>query len=571
MHAGTPLIISLTLVIAAGFAGALAARAVRLPSLVGYLLVGIVLGPSGLGVFANVETVSGFADLGVALLMFALGVELSLSMLTRTKAASLIGAPIQIVLMLALGYGMGRALGWSNAQSLVAGFVLSLSSTMVIVKLLTARGGLHTRSGEAMVAISLVQDLAAVVMVAMLPALAQSTRGFGDLPALFVKGVAFLLWALLLARWIIPALIRLAAREYSKEVFVLLVAVLSFGGAASGYALGLSFALGAFLGGLVVSESHYSHELLAHVTPLRDLFGMVFFVSLGILSDLHAVAANPGWVAALLAALLIGKPLAAASGLIVARYGLGTAVASGLGLGQIGEFSFVVVTQAWQEGLLSREMHSLLVAVATLSLFVTPALMYLGEWVAARLRTLERLERLPEPTAEATPLNHVILCGYGRVGYLIGEALLAEGLPFMVVEYDAHVVADLRARGVPVIYGDASNAVLLEAAQAARARLAVVALPEGTSTKLAVGALHRANASLPIVARAHSAGEATEIHAAGARWVVYAELEAGLQMLRHALLELGKERPWVEARLDEIRGVNFHTLMEEADNGEIIG
>ncbi len=565
------LILDLTAVFLAGFLGALAARTVRLPSIVGYLLAGLALGPSGVRLIADPARVEELAEFGVVLLMFAIGIELSVRVLFRTRGASLVAAPLQLALSVALGYAMGRALGWGSPQSVVLGFSLSLSSTMVVARLLAARGDLHTRPGEAMVAILLVQDLAAVVMVAMLPALTASSRNEAeDLLLLALKGLAFLVWAFVLARWIVPAVTRFVAREYSREVFVLLVAVLCFGGAVSSYLLGFSLALGAFLGGLVVSESHYSHELLSHVVPLRDLFGMVFFVSLGLSVDLHVLGDHPAWLGALLAAALIGKPLLTVLGLRAGRYPRGAALFAGLGLGQIGEFSFLIAIQARQAGLLSREMHAVLIAVAVLSLLATPALMAMGRRLARRSEADERA--LPEETALA-PLeaglpvrDHVILCGYGRVGRLVGEGLRAAGRPLVVIEYDAYLVSELRAQGLPALYGDASHPMLLAAAGAERARSAVVALPEGANTRLAVSALRRANPSLPIVARAHFASEAADIRAEGAEWVVYAEQEAGLEMLRHTLLGLGEEPPEVQTQLDQLRRRGEAELAEDDES-----
>ncbi len=430
------------------------------------------------------------------------------------------------------------------------------------LKLLMGRGELQSLHGRLDLGILLVQDLAAVLMMALLPALS-GLRGGGleEVLGLLLKGAGFLVWVVALARWIIPAVTRLAAREYSKEIFVLLVAVLCFGGAASSQLLGLSVALGAFLAGLVVSESHYSHELLATAIPLRDLLGMVFFVSLGLLSDLRVLGTHPLWVVTLLATVLLAKPLVTALGVAAARYGAPAALLAGLGLGQIGEFSFLIVTQAWRAGLLSTELHGLLLGVATLSLLATPALLAGGAALAARL-SHPASALLSDAGPAGSWRDHVILCGYGRVGHLVGEALLTEGVPFVVVEYDAHLAAELRERGISVLYGDASSETLLEAAGADWARLAVVALPEGTSTRLATEALRRANPDLLVIARAHFPEEVAEARAAGAQRVVYAELEAGLEMLRCTLLGLGKDEDWVTTRVDEAQNEQYGRLTE---------
>jgi CPA2 family monovalent cation:H+ antiporter-2 len=575
--ADSSFILDLAAVLAAGLLGALAARALALPTLAGYLLAGIALGPSGLDLITETGLIEVMAELGVALLMFAIGVELSLRLLTRVKAISLVAAPLQIAFTTALGYGLGRWLGWSGPQALVLGFVLALSSTMVVVKLLTARGTLQTRHGEAMVAILLVQDLAAVMMVAALPALSGAGGG-SALLGLLLKGAGFVVGAVVLARWLVPVLLRVAARSYNREIFVLAFAVLCFGGAASGYWLGLSLALGAFLGGLVVSESPYSHEAIANVTPLRDLFGAVFFVSLGLLSDVRGATQRPGWAALLLLAVLVAKPLLTAVAVLAARLHVRAAVVAGLGLGQIGEFSFLVATLAWQMGLLTPEAHSLIIAVATLSLLAAPAMLRLGEILSARMREEKRLDallargELRRAAREPAPRrDHTIICGYGRVGHLVGEALLRERYPLVVIDYDIRIVTDLQARQVPVIYGDAASPALLAAAGADQARLAVVALPEGRSVAVAVRELRRANAQLPISARAHSAQEATTVRAEGADRAVYAELEAGVEVMRQALVALGRDPAQAARAAGRARAAEYGDLLEGEDDDERAG
>ena len=555
MHGEAHLTIDLTIAVAGGLLGALAARALRLPVLAGYLAAGLLLGPSGLGVLRNSQVIEVMAELGVTLLMFAIGVELSLAWLARMRRAAFIAGPLQILTTVGLGVAIARWLEWAPAQGLVLGFVLALSSTMVVVKGLSVRGELQTRHAHVMVAVLVIQDLAAVLMVAALPMLTGSAaRSTGDLLLVAAKGIGFIVWIVVLARWLVPAVMKVVARSYSKEVFVATAAALCLGGAASGYFFGFSVALGAFAAGLVISESEYGHEVLADVTPLRDLFGMVFFVSLGLLSDVRVVARHLDWAAVLLLAVFVGKPLLAAGAAWVSGQHTRTALAAGLGLAQIGEFSFLVATLAWQRGLLSDDLHTLVLAVATLSLFATPFLMSLAGLIHARtpppdLAQARRAERI----GPAALSDHVILAGYGRVGSRIGELLAERGHRFVVVDYDQHIVAALGAQGVPVLYGDASRPNLLEAAGAARARLAVVTLPEGIATRLAVRELRRLNSHLPIIARAHSTHDMAAMRAEGASQVIYAEFEAALAMLRETLLALEHEPDGVQALVDAAR------------------
>ncbi len=554
------MVVDVAFVVAGGFLGALAAHALRLPTVAGYLAAGLALGPGGLGLIGDSNEIALMADIGVALLMFAIGMELSLKTLARMRGAALVAAPFQILVTGALGYAIGGIIDWPRPASVVLGFALALSSTMVVVKLLSERGELQTRHGQAMVAILLVQDLAAVLMVAAFPLLSGLAAGGGfDPVGMAARGLAFVATVVVLARWVAPRLMQAVARRYSREVFVVMSAMLCFVGAASASAMGFSVALGAFAAGLLVSESHYRYQVLSDVTPVRDLFGMVFFVSLGLLWELGTLSAHATWTCLLLLAILVGKPIIAAAGLLLARHHVRNAVVAGLGLAQIGEFSFLVITLAWREGLLGDAAHSLLIPIAGVSLLLSPALMRLGDLVYVRMtksaageRVLARHETHAEGMADHLE-GHVIICGYGRVGRFVGEVLADQERPLAVIDYDHDTIARLRARHVPAVYGDAGRRGVLLAAGAERARLAVIALPDGPNAAAAAAELRGLNPSVKVVARAHQPGEVKELLRVGADGVVYAEQEASLEVIRHALLMLGLEGAEVDALVDGLR------------------
>ena len=553
-------VVDVAFVVAGGFIGALVAHALRLPTVAGYLAAGLVLGPGGLGLMRDSKAIALMADLGVALLMFAIGMDLSLKTLARMRGAALVAAPFQILVTAALGYVIGGAIGWPRAASVVLGFALALSSTMVVVKLLSERGELHTRHGQAMVAILLVQDLAAVLMVATFPLLSGlAAGGRFDPVGVSARGLTFVASVVVLARWVAPRLMQAVARRYSREVFVVMSAMLCFVGAASASAMGFPVALGAFAAGLLVSESHYRYQVLSDVTPVRDLFGMVFFVSLGLLWQLGTLPAHITWTSLLLLAILVGKPIIAAGGLLLARHHPRNAVVAGLGLAQIGEFSFLVVTLAWRQGLLGDGAHSLLIPIAGVSLLLSPALMRLGDvvyvWMtksAAGERVLARHEGRAEGLADHLD-GHVIVCGYGRVGRFVGDVMADQEQPLAVIDYDQDTIAGLRARGVTAIYGDARRRAVLLAAGAERARMAVIALPDGPSAAAAAAELRGLHPSVKVIARAHHPLEVRELLRVGADGVVYAEQEASLEVIRHTLLMLGLEGSEVDALVDGLR------------------
>jgi len=556
MAAESQFVIDLAIVVAGGFLGAVAARALRLPTVAGYLAVGVLLGPAGTGLVGDSEIISSLAELGVGLLLFAIGVEVSLNSLVRMKPAALVAAPAQIVLTAGLGYGIGQLIGWGEAASVVLGFSLALSSTMVVVKLLSERGELHTRHGQAMLAMLLVQDLAAVFMVAALPLL--SGAG-GGLHLVMGRAALFVIGVYVLARYVAPVLMRAVARHYSREVFAVMSGTLCFGGAAVAHVLGFSLAMGAFAAGLMISHSHYRHQVLSDVTPLRDLLATVFFVSLGLLWEPQAIWGQWAWAALLLAAVLVGKPIIATASLLLARYHPRNAVAAGLGLGQIGEFSFLVMTLAWRAGVLGDAAHALLIPIAGVTLLLSPALMRLGEIGYGRLSRSGLGEKLiacqeERPGSPAPEMEgHVVLCGYGRVGGLVGEVLRGQRQPLVVIDYDHEAVVALRGSGTPAVYGDASRRAVLEAAGASRARLAIIALPDGASSAAAISELQTINPSLLVIARAHGVPELEALCQTGADEVVYPEYEAGLEIIQHALLLLGHDQEATREMVGDLR------------------
>jgi monovalent cation:H+ antiporter-2, CPA2 family len=571
METAPQLIVDLALVLAAGVAGALLARALRLPLLVGYLLAGVVLGPSVLGRVSDSRTIEAISELGVDLLMFALGVELSFRSLGKAKAVAAIAAPAQILLCVGLGYGLGLLLGWPAPQALVFGFVLSLSSTMIVVKLLTEKGELHTHHGRVLVALLLVQDLAAVIMIGLLPVLPNIGAGdYFQLCEIIGFGAVFVGLTAMLATWVAPALMDLVGRNYSKEIFVATAALLCFGGAALSYSFGFSLAIGAFVAGLMISESRYRHEILASVTPLRDLFGMVFFVSLGLLFNRHEIMQHPGWTLALLAAVFFGKALVSTVALMLSGYHARTSLIAGFSLAQIGEFSFLIVLLAQRTGLLNSQVGSLIIAVAALSFLASPALANLGKGLYNLLRRWGPAEKAlaAHELAYSRGLSgelkdHVILCGYGRVGRPIGEILREEKQPLAVIECEHEVITEMEANQVPALFGDATSPLLLKAAGAATARLAILALPDPLSTRLALKELRRLNPTLPVIARVHLQEEIEPMYAAGTEEAVFAEFEAGLEIIRHSLLRLGHNPEAVQARLDAIRQSHYDKFRRE--------
>lgn len=535
--------------VAAVIGGGLA-RLARQPLVIGYVFGGILIGPFTPGpAVSDVHTFELFAEIGVVLLMFSIGIEFSLRDLLRVGWVALLGGSLGIALSAALTVAVWLLLGWPALQGLVVGLVISVASSMVLARLLLDRGELRSKHGRLLIALSLVEDLGVVVLIVLMPALGAL---HGDrLLAIAIalgKSAAILIPFAYLAAKVVPRLLTQVARTHSSELFLLVALAVGVGAAALSQAMGLSLALGAFLAGLILSDSDYAHETLARLLPLRDVFVAFFFVTVGALIDPSTLGANLGLLAVLVALIVPGKFLVRAGIVRAFGYSPATAVLVGLGLAQIGEFSFVLVQVARASGHVGADVYNATLAASLLSILLNAYLMRrVPEWLA-RARPAA-----PMPPGEGGHATQVVLCGFGRVGSAIGEALETFGVPYAVVESDIDVVKGLRQRGVPCVFGDAAHRRILEHAGAADARLLVVALPEIEHTRLAVRELRALNPSAPILARAHLREAVDELRAAGVSEVIQPEMEAAATLVRHALQRLALPREGVLAYLSRLR------------------
>lgn len=538
--------------LAAVLGGALAWRLGQ-PLVLGYVLGGMAISPFTPGpAVADAQNFEAFAEIGVVLLMFCVGLEFSLKDLQRVKGVALIGGTLGTALSIGLAVVVGLALGWPPLQGLVIGIVICVASTMVLARLLLDRGELHTRHGRVLVGISLVEDLAVVVLLALMPALGALAadrllmigRGLGIAALVLVPFVA------VAARVIAPLLTRVA-RTRDQELFLMVALAIGLGTAALTQAVGLSLALGAFLAGLLISTSDFAHETLARLLPLRDTFGAFFFVTVGALIDPRRVFDNLPLLVTMVALVVVGKLVVRVG--VVRLFGetLRTALLTGIGLAQIGEFSFVLVKAAREEGHIGADVYQVTLAASLITILINAALVRVAPRYLGALRVGPALPEL-DPTAPELE-RHVILCGYGRVGSAVAEALDTFHVRWIAIENDPDVVRGLRERGIPSLFGDAGHRRLLEQAGAGRAALAVVALPETQRVRLVVGHLRALNATVPILARAHDRDHHEPLRQAGATEVIQPELEAASTLIRHALRRLELPRERVLAYLEQYR------------------
>jgi monovalent cation:H+ antiporter-2, CPA2 family len=527
------------------FGGALAQR-VGLPTVVGYLVAGVVIGPFTPGYHVDQHSIGTLAEVGIAFLMFAVGAEFSRVELRRLGKVALAGGTLQILLTMALGPALGRVLGASLYQGIFLGALIALSSTVVALKILMTRGELQSLHGRAAVAVLIAQDLAVIPMVVILPAVGSGGGQAGPTHLLLLLGeaVALVVGTYLLGARIVPWILGHVAVPRSRELFLLAVVGLALGVGVIAQSIGLSLAFGAFLAGLVIAESHYRTQVVAEILPFRDLFTCLFFVSVGMLIDPAAIVAQAGVVALLTVVVIVGKFLLVVVSMLVVGLPGRVAVLTGLALAQIGEFSFLLARVGVDQGAIPKLYFDLILAVSVTTIVLSPFTFRVASPLVRGLQLVPLAGRFfeepAEPSADAAPAErHAVVCGYGRVGRQLVDALERRNVPFVVIEYHPSQVTELRARGVPVIFGDASNPGVLDHAQLDTARLVAALVPDPGATELIVRRARAQNPRVDIVARARDAEQIERLRELGAREVVQPEFEAGVEVIRHALQSFG--------------------------------
>lgn len=549
--------------IAIGFVLAMAlgylATRLRLPPLLGYLLAGIAMGPYTPGFVADADLASELAEIGVILLMFGVGLHFSVEALLRVRTIALPGAVAQIAVATTIGAALATWWGWGIAAGLVFGLAMSVASTVVLLRALEQRNELDTENGRIAVGWLIVEDLAMVLALVFLPALAASTVDAqldpvdlaANLGLTTLKVAIFIALMMVGGRRIVPWILNQVARTGSRELFTLAVLGIALGIAyGSAELFDVSFALGAFFAGVMLAESDLSHQAAENSLPLQDAFAVLFFVSVGMLFDPAVVLQHPLALLGVLFAILVGKSLAAFAIVLFFRYPIRTALTISASLAQIGEFSFILVGLGVGLGLLPPEGRDLIMAGALLSITLNPfafaTIEPLVRWLNTKPRVLAALEpqrlRVTEPppgllSDELT--QHAVIVGYGRVGSVVGQALASHDLKLIVVEMNRRVVDQLRERDIPAIYGDASAHGVLEMARIERARLLVIASPDGFHARRILELARAKNPRISVVVRTHSASELAYLIRQGVDRAVMGELELALEMTNYALRSLG--------------------------------
>jgi len=559
-----PLLVNIAVALAYALAGGLIARRLGLPTIVGYLVAGVALGPLRLGYRGDQDAISQLAEFGVILLMFGVGIHFSFKDLWQVRRIAIPGALIQMAVVSLMGYAAGRAFGFSAGGAWVLGIAVSVASTVVLMRSLMDHGWLDTPHGKVAIGWLVFEDILTVAILVLLPVVALPGTERGGLATAAVaigKAGLFIALMLFVGDRVVPFVLGRVVKTRSRELFVLVALTVAAGTAlASAAFFNVSLALGAFVAGVVVSESPFSHQISADLLPFREAFAVIFFVSVGMLVDLDYIAANWPLVVVLSAIAMVGKALVSGLVSVMLASPAKTALILAAGRSQMGEFSFIVGQSGVAVGLIDTSEYSLILAGAIVSITVNPFVVRLVEPIERRVkekrpglwRWLDRhgMPALPEPE---TMRDHIVIVGCGRVGRHIAEALGRLNVPRIVVEADPNRLERLRDLGVPVLYGDAGSSEILDHAQLGAARALVITLPDDAAALAVVAIAQKQAPHVPMVARASTWDGGQRLKAAGVDQVVRPELEGGLEIMRRTLLGLDVPRREIDRYTEILR------------------
>lgn len=538
----------------------------RLPGIVGFLLAGVLVGPHGLGLIQDSHDVEMLAEMGVVALLFTIGLEFSLQRLWEARRALLIAGPAQVLATGVVGVLLGRHLGLGWGSAVFVGFLVSLSSTAIVLSVLEENAEIHSPHGRTAVGVLIFQDVIAVPMMLLVPLLAGQAEGA-------LAGLGGMAWRLLvvgvlvaiLARWVVPLVLHRVTRTQDRQLFLMTVVLVVLGVAWVTSSMGLSLALGAFLAGIIIAESEYSQRALGSILPFRDMLTSFFFISMGMLLDVQAVLADPIPIVCMALALMTLKAAIAAAAAGLLGYPLRTLVMAGLSLSQVGEFSFILYQAGMQEKLLSQEMGNSFLAVSVVSLLLTPAAMLLGRRagpVVGRLKVLpRRLRGEADSGSDADELGgHLVIIGYGFNGSNLAQVARAAGIPYTIVEMNPDTVLRERRRGEPIHYGDATQEPMLRHVGVDRARVVVIAISDAAATRRAAAMVRHVNPGVALLVRTRYAQDVEDLQRLGATEVIPEEYETALEIFARVLQRYLVPQADAEALLRRFRADSYQWL-----------
>jgi CPA2 family monovalent cation:H+ antiporter-2 len=545
----------------------------KLPSIIGFLLTGIVIGPNGLSLINAVEQVEVLSEIGVILLLFVIGMELSLKQLISIKKTVFIGGFLQVGITAIVTGLIYYFLGYSWNESVFVGFLFSLSSTAIVLKTLQDRKEMSAPHGRNALAILIFQDIIVVPMMLITPLIAGESENIEmSILSLVLKSVAVLIITVISARYIVPKLMHAVAKTNSKELFLLVTFTICFAVTFLTSAVGLSLALGAFIAGLIISESEYSHQATSIILPFRELFTSFFFVSVGMLLDLSFFLKNIPTIMFLVLLVFIIKSIIAGLSVAALKYPTRTVILTGLSLFQVGEFAFILSKVGIEYNLLSPQTNQYFLSVSIVSMMLTPFIIIFSERIANKFigvskrigfdPTLVSDQSISE-IGEKDLENHLVIIGYGVNGSNLAKAAEASNIPYVIVEMNAETVRKQKAKGLPVIFGDATQDHILEAVHLADARAAVIAISDNNATKTIIKNIRAHSDSLYLVVRTRYVKETSELIALGADEVIPEEFETSVQIFSHVLQNFLVPEDDIDQLRNKVRADNYQLFKGE--------
>lgn len=543
---------------------------IYLPVTVGLLITGIIGSPHGLGLIHSVEEVEILAEIGIVLLLFTIGIEFSMENLLRIKRAVIAGGAFQVIITILLTFFISIKAGLSPVQALFAGFLVSLSSTAIVLKILQDRAEIESPHGQTALAVLIFQDIIVVPMMILLPLLAGgSSEGAVSAALGLAKGIVLILLILFSARWLVPKLLFLIARIRSKELFLLSIIFICFSVAFFTYHVGLSIALGAFLAGLIISETEFSHETLGSILPFKDIFTSIFFVSMGMLLDINFLLGHPLQVILMTAAIIAGKSLVAILAVVLLGMPLRIAILAGLSLCQVGEFSFILFMKGVDLGLLKGDYYQLFLNVAVISMGLTPAMIYLSNIMASSVSKISISNRLftglrPEMTTPATNvaelMDHLIIVGFGLNGKNLAKTTKASGIKYVIVEMNPDTVLRERKNGEFIFYGDATREEVLKSAALSKARILVIVIADPAAIRRIISVARKMNPNIYIIARTRFLYEIEGLKKVGANEVIPEEFETSIEIFSRVLSKFLVPKSEIDQLIAEVRMDGYQML-----------
>jgi len=536
----------------------------RVPSIVGFIATGIIIGPYGLGLIESVRDIEVIAEIGVVLLLFVIGVEFSMSEFMRLKRPALVGGGLQVAATTALIGGAVYLLSGDVRLGVFVGFLVALSSTAIVLKMLMERGETDSPHGRSMVGVLIFQDLCVVPMMLLIPFIAGSGGGLSALAFALFKGAAIVAFVLVAARWAVPAALGRIVSTRSSELFTISIIFISLGIALLTSKFGLSLALGAFLAGLIISESEYAYEATAKVLPFRDSFLGLFFVSVGMLIDMRFMLENIGTVMLAAAAIFAGKSVISTAVVYAAQGSPRVAAVSGMDLAQVGEFSFVLAAAGKAAGLFPEGLYQTFLSASLVTMTMTPFVINASPGVVDRLLSIGPLRRLgPSPSWDILPKalsGHVVIVGFGVVGRNLARTLRGTDISYVALELNNDIVRAAKKNGEPIHFGDGTSPETLKRLGIRRARLLLVAISDPAAARKIVAAARKENPELYIIVRTRYLLEVEALKALGADVVIPEEFEASVEVFSRVLHFYNVPRNVIDEYAEDIRQDSYRAL-----------